>query len=280
MKKLLAIAAIPVACAAIGAAGAADMPVKVPVRTPVPTYAWTGFYVGGELGGKWADTTWTTISTSDLPGTIVDASSPRNYRPSGFRGGAYAGYNRQIANWVLGLEADLAWADNTVTTAGIPGCAIECFLGAPGPGVDVASVRMGWDASARGRLGYLMTPDLLIYGTGGVAWQNIETSGTCQHSVSDPQCTRASGDPFDTQTNRRNLTGWTIGGGLEKMYRNWILRGEYRFSRFGNLNGVFPFAAPGPPPGSDFSRYNLSVDTNIVTVGLAYQLGGPVVAKY
>jgi outer membrane immunogenic protein len=241
---------------------------------------WTGFYVGGALGGKWANTTWTTTSTSDFPGTIVDASSPRDYRPSGFRAGGYTGYNWQIASWVVGLEADLAWANNTATSVGIPGCSILCFPGAPGPGVDVAYVKMGWDASVRARLGYLMTPDLLIYATGGVAWQNIETSGTCQHSLADPQCTVAAGFPFDTQTNSKTLTGSTIGGGLEKMYGNWLLRGEYRYSRFGNLNGVLNFGAAGAPAGTDVSRYNLSVNTNIVTVSLAYKFGGPFVARY
>ena len=139
---------------------------------------------------------------------------------------------------------------------------------------------MGWDASARARLGYLMTPDLLIYGTGGVAWQSIETSGTCQHSLADPQCSAAPDFPFDTKTNSNILTGWTIGGGVEKMLGNLMLRGEYRFAQFGNSNAALNFGAPGVPPGTDTSRYNLSLETHIVTVGLAYKLGGPVVAKY
>ena len=35
-------------------------------------------------------------------------------------------------------------------------------------------------------------------------------------------------------------------------------------------------------PGADFRRYNLSVNTRIATVGLAYKFdwGGPVVKKY
>ena len=196
-----------------------------------------------------------------------------------FRAGAYAGYDWQVADWVLGLEADLAWADSSASAAGIPGCAVLCTLGFPGPGIDVASVRMGRDASARARLGYLMAPDLLAYAAGGVAWQSIETSGTCQHSLADPQCTSAPGSPLDTQTNSKTFTGWTIGGGLEKMYGSWIVRGEYRFSRFGTANGVLNFAAAGVPPGTDTSRYGLSLDTHVVTFGLAYKLGGPVAAK-
>ena len=79
----------------------------------------------------------------------------------------------------------------------------------------------------------------------------------------------------ETQTNKKTLTGWTVGGGLEKMYGNWILRGEYRYSQFGDLDGVLPFGAPGVTPGSDTLRYKLSVQTHIGMVGLAYKFGGP-----
>ena len=277
MRKLLFASVAFVALAGTGSAPAADMPLKAPIAPPPAVSTWSGPYVGLALGGKWADTTWTTTSTSDPPNPplIVDASSPRNYRPSGFRAGGYAGYNWQIANWVVGVEADLAWADDTATAAGIPGCAIGCFPGAPGPGVDVASVRMRWDASARARLGFLLTPALLLYGTGGAAWQSIETSGTCQHSLADPACTNAPGAPFDTQSNSKTLTGWTVGGGVETMLGSWLLRAEYRYAQFDKLNGVLGFQAPGVPLGADTSRYNLSVDTHIATVGLAYKFGGP-----
>lgn len=282
MKKLfLAGAAFLALC---GSAPAADMPVKAPRygAPPVAVGNWTGPYVGLALGGKWADATWTTTSVSDLtdPPLPVDASSPRNYRPAGFRVGGYAGYSWQIANWVWGIEADFAWADATATAAGIPGCAIECFPGAPGPGVDTASVQMRWDASARGQLGFLLTPGLLLYGTGGVAWQDVETSGTCLHSLPDPACTSAPGNPFDTRTNSKTLTGGTVGGGLETIYGNWLLRAEYRYAWFGKLDGVFDFQAAGVPAGADTSRYNLSVDTHVATVGLAYKFGAPVYGSY
>src|ERR1700730_12196140 len=100
-KFAVAIAAMATLTGA--SAFAADMAVKVPPLPPLAAPNWTGFYIGGALGGKWANTTWTTTSTSDLPGTIVDVSSPRNFDPSGLRAGGYAGYNWQIAAWVVGL---------------------------------------------------------------------------------------------------------------------------------------------------------------------------------
>jgi outer membrane immunogenic protein len=265
---------------------AADLAARPVYKAPSPVIApisnWTGFYVGGELGGEWGQTNWTTTSTSDFPGTIVDASFRRNYDPSGFRAGGYAGYNWQITNWVVGLEGSGAWTNNTASAAGIPGCSISC-AGTPGPGLDVSSVKMGWDASVRARVGYLVTPSLLFYGTGGVAWQAIQTTGLCQHSSADPVCSSAIGNPIDIQTNSKVLTGWTVGGGVDaKIYGNWLLRGEYRYSSFGTFNGVLPFNSSGAAPGADFVRYNLSVKTQVATVGLAYKFdwGGPVVARY
>jgi len=65
-----------------------------------------------------------------------------------------------------------------------------------------------------------------------------------------------------------------------KIYGNWLLRGEYRYSGFGTFNSVLPFNSSSAPAGTDFFRYNLSVNTQTATVGVAYQFSGPVVAKY
>lgn len=265
--RILALVGVGMSTSAM----AADMPVKYnPV--PPPAFSWAGPYAGIALGWKWGDATWTTTSTSDLGGTIVDASSPAKFDPSAFRIGGYAGYNWQLGAFVYGAEFDIAFADNTASRVGLPGCSIMCFPGAPGPGIDTSSVKMGWDASARARIGYLVTPDILLFATGGIAWQSIETTGLCQHSLVDPACTVAAGAPLDLQTNSEVLTGWTIGAGFEsKVYGNWLLRGEYRYSDFGNLHGVFNFAAPGVPAGADTHRYDLSVRTHIATIGLAYK---------
>ncbi len=261
---------------------AADLAYKAPVAAP-PAWNWSGFYAGGEAGAKFGRATWTTTSTSDFPGTIVDASSPARFDPTAGRVGIYAGYNWQRQSWLVGVEADGAYASATARQAGIPGCAILCFPLAPGPGVDTASVKMGWDASLRGRVGYLVTPTVLLYGTGGIAWQSVQTSGFCQHSAGDPVCSLAPGTPFDLQTNSATLTGWTLGAGVEaKLAGNWLVRGEYRYAGFGTFNGLLPFNSTGAPPGTDFVRYHLSLNTQIVTVGLAYKFdwAGPVVAKY
>ena len=146
------------------------------------------------------------------------------------------------------------------------------FTSGPGPGADLSSVKMGWDASVRARLGFLVTPQVLLYGTGGVAWQQLEASGTCQHSAPDPLCLVEAGNPFSTVTNSTVRTGWTIGGGLEtNIFGNWLARAEYRFSDFGTWNNVFNFNVPGEAPGTDTYRFHLKATTHIATFGLAYK---------
>jgi len=261
---------------------AADMALKappVPIAVATP-YDWTGFYVGAEAGGKWGRTTWTTTAITGAPFfPVVDASSPRSYDPSSGRFGGYLGYNWQFGpNWVAGVEADFAWADKTVTALGVPGCTILCVAGSPGPQADLSSVKMGWDGSARARLGFLVAPSVLLYGTGGVAWQNIETSATCQHSGPDPFCFALPGSPFVTATHSTTRVGWTAGAGIDAMLsRNWIARAEYRYSNFGTWNDVLNLSLNG---ATATVGYGLKVETHIATVGIAYKFGGPVVAKY
>jgi outer membrane immunogenic protein len=253
--------------AAIGApAHAADMTLNAPPAVA----SWTGPYVGATLGAKWAKDTWTTTSLVTPFPTTIDASSPRNYDPSGFRAGGYVGYDWQFApQWVAGVEFDLADTNNTIRTAGVPGCSIVCVGGFPGPLIDLSSVKLGWDASARGRLGYLVSPNLLAYGTGGAAWQSIEASATCQHSAPDPLCLVLPGNPFSTATNSVVRTGWTIGAGLEaRVWGNWTLRGEYRYAYFGGWGDQLNLSLPGSP---NVVGYRSRFDTQIVTLGVAYK---------
>jgi len=261
---------------------AADLPVKYKAPPP-PVASWTGFYVGGELGGKWETTSWSTTSLRDPPfvfGSIVlppDASQGRHYDPSSVRAGIYAGYNWQVTPlWVLGIEGDGAWADGKVTASGFPGCALgPCTF--PGSGfnapVDTTSLAMRWDASLRGRVGYLITPTFMLYGTGGVAFQNISASGICGNLLQSFYCNGAVrvGINPSAITNDTTLVGGTVGAGGEWMLgQHWVWRGEYRFSDFGTHNDVFAFGF-SPVAGDNTYRYKLSTQTHIVTVGLGYK---------
>ena len=105
------------------------------------------------------------------------------------QGALFAGYDWQVApKWVTGIEGDIAFGDSSMRRGGIPGtygngCCGGVWLCVPGieaEQVDSATVKLGWDASMRARLGYLTTPNILVYGTGGVAFQQMSVDGDLQ----------------------------------------------------------------------------------------------------
>jgi outer membrane immunogenic protein len=176
MKKHL-ISGVALIAMAAAPAMAADMRVRAPVVRTLKAIApsWTGFYVGGLLGAQWTDNDWQ--STNVLPlaaatGRLVfTGPNSASFNSSATRVGVYGGYNWQIApTWLIGIEADFGWAHNT-NTATVPGTANRLF-GVVTTGLPIGTVKeTQGDGSVRGRFGILITPDILLYGTAGVAWQ-------------------------------------------------------------------------------------------------------------
>jgi outer membrane immunogenic protein len=131
----------------------------------------------------------------------------------------------------------------------------------------------------RGRLGYLVTPDVLLYGTGGIAFQKFSNSITCETSLTDPLCGPTAIPAAATATNSSTRTGWTAGVGIDaKIFANWMLRAEYRYSDFGTWSNSLSLVSPGVSVVTVAT--NLKINTHIGMIGLAYKFGGPVVAKY
>ena len=107
--------------------------------------------------------------TATVPFTT---GNPASFDLSGSRISVFLGHNWQISNWVFGVEADLGWGDTEERRTGIPGS-----LAAFGPSLaETASVKDAWDASPRARLGYLASPNLLLYATAGPSWTRSEGS--------------------------------------------------------------------------------------------------------
>src|SRR6476646_7837765 len=59
------------------------------VNQPLNSYSWAGPYLGANIGYAWGS---------------VDNNRAK---PSGFAGGAQAGYNWQPGPWVVGIEGDI-----------------------------------------------------------------------------------------------------------------------------------------------------------------------------
>jgi outer membrane immunogenic protein len=87
--------------------------------------------------------------------------------------------------------------------------------------------------SARLRLGYLFTPNLLAFGTAGLGWGRAELSISETFCVGEKCVT-------DSAIAKPNLFGWVAGGGLEyKLFQHVRIRGEYLHYDFGSTSYAF-----------------------------------------
>jgi outer membrane immunogenic protein len=176
--------------ALVGVANAADVVMEeppapaAPMEQP-PLNTWSGPYAGVTLGYGFSGQ------------TDVEASPTIGIDTDGFLLGGFVGYNYQAGNIVAGAEADLGYSwvkgDNSPYSS-----------------------ESGVEGSLRARLGYVVTPDILLYATAGGAAKNLEVSG-----------------PGGSDDN--TMLGWTVGAGADiKITEQVFGRVEYRYTDFGS----------------------------------------------
>jgi outer membrane immunogenic protein len=272
MHRLLVSAMVVVSTVALTQlASAADLPAKAPVyKAPVAQpYNWTGFYVGVNVGGHRSgdsDPAFDSFDSDFGPPQIsfFNGLLPHSLSPSGIAGGAQIGYNWQISNFLLGVEADFD---------GLSGSRTRTLLGEFQPlgfgntfqFSDTASDR--WMSTVRARVGVLATDRLLIFATGGVAFASWNLS----HSfVGGPNLFI----PPASIVSETVRTGWTAGGGIEyALTQNWFLRGEYLYANFGKTTNVLNAPSAFPPFTTQFT-YPETLSENLARVAISYKLGG------
>jgi outer membrane immunogenic protein len=281
MKKILLGALAFLALGAIPAI-AADLPARYTKAPPIvaPVYNWTGFYVGVNAGGEWgqSDPRTTTVFSpfgyfaSSSVDTIAVAGMQR-INHSGFTGGLTAGYNWQASNFVFGIESDFNYFGVRGSTSSgpvvYPCCVFSNFT-------IQSSVSSDWLITVRPRIGVLVTPALLLYGTGGLAVANVKGN----FLFTDTFATAA-----ESATISSTRVGWTAGAGGEYALMNgWSVKGEYLYVDLGRASTTSTnLTAFGPPPFPfpvNVFTHSINLRSNIVRVGLNYKFGGPVVAKY
>jgi opacity protein-like surface antigen len=266
------------------AVAAATMPVKAKA-VPVALFNWTGVYAGAAVAYRASVAGWETTAVSDGAGGLVlpdPTTTPASLFSSNAQGRLYSGYNWQISpKWVAGIEGDVGNGDSRMTIAGIPGTygnGVATAFGIETQAHDSASVKMGWDGTIRGKLGMLVTPTILFYGTGGAAFQRISASASCDSFVNpftgffDSWCTAGA----KNQTFSAVRAGWTAGIGIEAVVAdNWISKVEARYADFGRYNNRF-FAGT-----VDEFVTSVRVQTFTALAGVSYKFGPTaVVAKY
>ena len=264
-----------------GSAFAADLPSRrAPVVVaPAPIMTWTGFYAGLNAGYGWSNTNRanTYLGPENVPAfeALLAPGAVPSSLPVGnggsVVGGGQIGWNYQFSPaFVAGIEADLQVIGGGSRNSAYTG-AFATFLF-----TTVASTNQGGlFGTVRGRLGYLVTPSLLFYGTGGVAIGR----NTVALGLSGPA-------PFSFVTPSAGGTqaGWTAGAGVEWMFaQNWSAKLEYLRYDLGTAR-----TAPGVVTGGgNFASLGFGpvrASGNLVRAGVNYHFnfGGPgaVVAKY
>ena len=221
----------------------ADLPYAKAPMAVASVYDWTGFYVGGFGGGGLGNHNY-----NNANGPAGFANFTVNYDSTGAIGGGEVGYNAQSGNYLVGVEADAFWS-------GIKGNDASQQLGV----IDQSNLRWGGTLRARGGI----TVDrLLLFFTGGWAFGNIQHTST------------AAGFPVDQFTNHQS--GLTAGGGIAyALTDNVIGKIEYRYYDLGRYNRTGnPLTPNGQLP------YTVDNTYSVVTLGIDFKFGGPVVAKY
>ncbi len=146
--------------------------------------------------------------------------------------------------------------------------------------MQTASVSRSVDyiGTVRGRLGFLITPTFLIYGTGGLAYGGVTAhTNITQMVTNDPPVPFTY---FSSGSFSNTRVGWTAGGGGEWMFLpNWSLKVEYLYYDLGSASfGLSPLVNIGGPgsvvPGGVFStafpHSSTRFNGNIVRAGVNY----------
>jgi outer membrane immunogenic protein len=296
--SLLAIATAFLA----GSALAADLPKAkgAPIVALSPPSTWAGFYFGANIGGVFDaasgvnttarplfnDTAGLALGAPSFFGAASAASIPGAGSLSnvGVIGGGQIGFNWQLStNFLAGLEADIQGA--TLSSVASPsGAAVETSTGSLVTSKSNLTKNLNYLGTVRGRLGYLVTPTLLVFGSGGLAFGGMTfTNGIFQSSSNaNFPLAAVSANYGDAQI------GWAAGGGVEWMLLpNWSAKAEYLYYDLGSvttsnlLSGVTP--AGNPLYASSFQS-STHISGHVVRAGLNYHFRwfapAPVVAKY
>jgi outer membrane immunogenic protein len=275
-------------------------------RLPVQQANWSGTQVGGFGGGSVMPINFVEpganqffrgapggppvlLGFGPLTSPLSDPETPFSF--SGNRVsptlGLFLGYNKQYGSVVYGVEVEVAWKkgntsrtlvtmQDAVYLSGNTAERTENFTG---------SIGQKWDLSLRPRVGFLVTPVMLLYATGGLAFG--ELTGSFSYSAHTLYCTNTLPCPpaevfgIDTTTGAARWQdirlGGTGGAGIERQIAlNLKARIEYRYTDFGSFSKdvalarsttvVPPFGSPNT--GSTNAHLEMRAAFHTVRFGL------------
>lgn len=205
-----------------------------------PPLFWRGLHAGVNFGyglgarNAAAVRSFPLLNTSGYgPVSALGATGLGHARLDGVFAGGQIGYNWLLSpRFVLGVEADLQGLglDGNGGFAGVtaPGGA------PPSQAVTGATLtrNLRYLATARGRLGFLPVPDLMLYTTGGFAVGRGNTSLALEQALAPSGFEDAAAEG----ERNRTLTGFALGAGLERALGPYAsARLEYLFYDLGPM---------------------------------------------
>ena len=216
-----------------------------------------GAYVGagagvarGNYAGFFDSNTFGTITQNALlAGTIT-----------GMQTDLFAGYNLRSDRFVVGGQVEVTqFSDVAAKMAGTQTSVSSTNVGTS---IFDQSERLRSMVGVVGRAGFLATPNLLLYGLGGLALGHFKYPD--------------GGDRFP-DPNGKWVAGYTVGAGGElKVARHWSLRTEYRYLHFDIARGAsydMFTDSNGPSLTKTSFASRTSTDFHLGKVGLVYRIG-------
>jgi outer membrane immunogenic protein len=149
--------------------------------------------------------------------------------------------------------------------------------------VTAYDAKIAWFGTVRGALGVLITDNVLLSGTAGLAYGRVELSGNTSVTGSvtvpptAPFFTSGASVFSESKTNFGIAAGGVIEGKSYLLPPGWTWKVEYLYVNLGSLDIVSPFpagqltqfASPFTGPLTTHVRFT----DNIVRIGLNYAFG-------
>ena len=262
-----------------------------PADTP-PSPLTTGFYAGLNAGYAWDASP--KVHTNGVPvlasldklmfANFADASAASMTGVSaanadGAIAGGQVGYNYSAEKFLVGVETDLQ-GTSAKGRRGFAGVSAATNPSGDGVGTVATAVdnekSIEWLGTLRGRAGYVFTPSLLGYVTGGLAYGHL----TGQTLISQPTTNVFTTLQFSTNAIGRFSDiriGWTVGGGVEWMFSPDVsLKAEYLYYDLGSATYLStPLVANGTALQAGFNNMvfptsRTRFDGQVARVGINY----------
>jgi outer membrane immunogenic protein len=226
---------------------------ETPAKRLVPS--WTGFYLNGGGGyGFWTADTSTSRPTGGPPiPTLPQVQRQGGQGPVGRLGGGFDyQFNSRI---VAGVFADFDFTD-------VKGTIQDSVVGLS------ADIRQTRSWSAGGRIGWLVTPEILTYVNVGYSSAHFSSSSMVGSRTGGAV---APGAVSGYVTPAFTKSGWMLGGGVETaLSRGWFWRNEYRAAYYGN-QAIQDLNSFSPNPTRRFNDINFKPQVHSFTTQIVYK---------